>query len=83
LSSDPVSREAKPGQRLEEAEALAHALECLDPMLRIVFLLRHSEGMGYKRISAILGIPISTAATRLNRARETLQQLLKGERQGS
>jgi RNA polymerase sigma-70 factor (ECF subfamily) len=75
---EPEAQEGTVGRRLEQAEALEHALQRLDPPLRAVFLLRHSEGMDYKRISAVLGIPISTAATRLGRARAELQRLLKG-----
>jgi RNA polymerase sigma-70 factor, ECF subfamily len=83
LAFEPVSREIPPGRRLEQAEMLEHALERLDAPLRAVFLLRHTEGLDYKKISAVLGIPISTAATRLDRARFELQRLLKGVVQGS
>jgi RNA polymerase sigma-70 factor (ECF subfamily) len=78
LAFEPLSPDGAPGQRLEHAEILENALRDLEPQLRAVFLLRHSEGMDYKQISAVLGIPISTAATRLSRARAELQRLLKG-----
>jgi RNA polymerase sigma-70 factor (ECF subfamily) len=83
LCSEPASPETPPGRRLEETEAIEWALGCLEPSLRAVFLLRHSEEMNYKQISAVLGVPISTAATRLARARSELQRLLKGIVQGS
>jgi RNA polymerase sigma-70 factor, ECF subfamily len=83
LAFEPISPEKAPGRRLEEAELLEDALGRIEPALRAVFLLRHSEDMGYKEISAVLGIPISTAATRLARARAELQRLLKGIVQGS
>jgi len=83
LCSEPASREAPPGRHLEETEAVEWALDSLEPPLRAVFLLRHSEEMNYKQISKILGVPISTAATRLARARAELQRLLKGIVQGS
>jgi RNA polymerase sigma-70 factor (ECF subfamily) len=83
LAFEPVSPEGAPGRRLEQAELLEDALGRLEPGLRAVFLLRHSEELGYKEISAVLGIPISTAATRLARARAELQRLLKGIVQGS
>jgi RNA polymerase sigma-70 factor (ECF subfamily) len=76
LAFEPVSPETAPERRLEQAEMLEFALQRLEPPLRAVFLLRHSEGMDYKQISAVLGIPISTAATRLSRARAQLQRLL-------
>jgi RNA polymerase sigma-70 factor (ECF subfamily) len=77
LAIDPVSREVGPGQRLEECDALEHALQQVDPSLRAVFILRHVETLDYKQISEVLGIPISTAATRLARARTELQRLLQ------
>jgi RNA polymerase sigma-70 factor (ECF subfamily) len=77
LAIDPVSREVEPGQRLEKSDALEHALQQVDPPLRAVFLLRHVESLDYKQISEVLGIPISTAATRLARARTELQRLLQ------
>jgi RNA polymerase sigma-70 factor (ECF subfamily) len=79
LLAEPVSREGVPGRRFEQAELLEFALQRLEPPLRAVFLLRHQEGMNYREISAVLGVPISTAATRLDRARAELQRLLKGQ----
>jgi RNA polymerase sigma-70 factor (ECF subfamily) len=83
LCSEPQSRETPPDRRLEDTEAIEWALGCLEPPLRAVFLLRHGEEMNYKQISAVLDVPISTAATRLGRARAELQRLLKGIVQGS
>jgi RNA polymerase sigma-70 factor, ECF subfamily len=82
LAFEPVSREIEPGQRLEESEIVEHALQRLDPALRAVFLLRHVEGLDYGQISAVLEIPISTAATRLSRVRAELQRLLQEARAG-
>jgi RNA polymerase sigma-70 factor (ECF subfamily) len=83
LAFEPVSREVEPGQRLEDSDLLEQALERVEPSLRAVFLLRHVEGLDYKQISSVLGIPISTAATRLGRARAELQRLLQRVAQGS
>jgi RNA polymerase sigma-70 factor (ECF subfamily) len=83
LCSEPASRQAAPDRQLEETEAIEWALGRLEAPLRAVFLLRHSEEMNYKQISAVLGVPISTAATRLARARAELQRLLKGIAQSS
>jgi RNA polymerase sigma-70 factor, ECF subfamily len=83
LAAEPISRDTAPGRRLEESEILEHALRRLEPSLRAVFLLRHVEDMDYRQISAVLEIPISTAATRLSRARSELQRLLEGVVQGS
>src|SRR5262249_34910370 len=51
LVNDPASHEIRPGQRLEQAELLDHALSRLEPPLRAIFLLRHVEGLPYKEIS--------------------------------
>jgi RNA polymerase sigma-70 factor, ECF subfamily len=80
LAFEPPSRETGVARRVELAEMLEHALQKLEPSLRVVFLLRHSEGLDYKQISAVLAVPISTAATRLNRARSELQRLLSDSR---
>src|SRR5262249_5891616 len=82
LVNDPASREITPDQRMEQADLLEHALKGLEAPLRAVFLLRHVEGLRYKEISEVMGIPISTAATQLSRARAELQSLLKGIVQG-
>jgi RNA polymerase sigma-70 factor (ECF subfamily) len=83
LAFEPQSKETAPGRRLEDSEILDHALQRIDPSLRALFLLRHVEGFDYKQISEVLGIPISTAATRLNRVRAELQRILEGVVQGS
>jgi RNA polymerase sigma-70 factor (ECF subfamily) len=83
LTFEPVASDHAPHRRLEQADLLEHALNRLEPPLRAVFLLRHQEAMGYKQLSAVLGLPISTVATRLARARTELQRLLKGIEQGS
>jgi RNA polymerase sigma-70 factor (ECF subfamily) len=41
-----------------------------------VIVLRELEGMSYKEISAIAGIPIGTVMSRLARARRHLQEFL-------
>jgi RNA polymerase sigma-70 factor (ECF subfamily) len=78
LVDDPVSQEMSPGQHLEQAELLEHALQRLEAPLRAVFLLRHVEGLRYREISDVMGVSISTAATQLGRARAELQTLLRG-----
>jgi RNA polymerase sigma-70 factor (ECF subfamily) len=83
LVFEPQSKETAPGRRLEDSEVLDHALQRVDPSLRALFLLRHVEGLDYKQISEVLGIPISTAATRLGRVRAELQRILEGVVQGS
>lgn len=44
---------------------------------RTVFVLRVNEEMSYNEISELLGIPVGTVMSRLNRARTRLRELLR------
>jgi RNA polymerase sigma factor (sigma-70 family) len=63
-----------------EAQAIQHqtveqvrcALETLPTDFREVLVLRELEGLSYKEIAVIVGIPIGTVMSRLARARERL-----------
>ncbi|HVH08696.1 MAG TPA: sigma-70 family RNA polymerase sigma factor [Gemmatimonadales bacterium] len=61
----------------EEARAsLAHALDGLSPEFREVIVLRELEGLSYKEISEVTGVPLGTVMSRLARARRRLQDAL-------
>jgi RNA polymerase sigma-70 factor (ECF subfamily) len=53
------------------------ALEQLPVDFREVIVLREMEGLSYKEIAGIVGVPIGTVMSRLARARERLQAILK------
>jgi RNA polymerase sigma-70 factor (ECF subfamily) len=53
------------------------ALEQLPVDFREVIVLREIEGLAYKEIAAVAGVPIGTVMSRLARARERLQTVLK------
>jgi RNA polymerase sigma factor (sigma-70 family) len=53
------------------------ALEQLPVDFREVIVLREIEGLTYKEIAAVVGTPIGTVMSRLARARERLQSVLK------
>jgi RNA polymerase sigma-70 factor (ECF subfamily) len=55
---------------------LRRAVETLPPHSREVLILRELDGMSYKQISAVLGVPTGTVMSRLSRARASLCQLL-------
>ena len=55
---------------------LRHALEELPEEFREVIVMRELEGMGYKEIAEVAGVPIGTVMSRLARARQRLQRLL-------
>jgi RNA polymerase sigma-70 factor (ECF subfamily) len=45
---------------------------------RTILVLREMEGCCYETISEILGLPVGTVRSRLNRARSQLRDRLKG-----
>jgi RNA polymerase sigma factor (sigma-70 family) len=52
------------------------ALETLPPNFREVLILRELEGMSYKEIADITGVPLGTVMSSLSRARDRLRQVL-------
>ena len=54
------------------------ALEKLPPNYREVLILRELEGMSYKEIADITGMPAGTVMSSLSRARGQLRQILTG-----
>jgi RNA polymerase sigma factor (sigma-70 family) len=62
--------------RKETKQTVRQAVEALPVDLREVVVLRELEGLSYKEIAAVAGIPMGTVMSRLSRARERLQQRL-------
>jgi RNA polymerase sigma-70 factor (ECF subfamily) len=60
----------------QAVERVRHALEKLPTDFREVLVLRELEGLSYKEIAAIVGIPLGTVMSRLARARERLADVL-------
>jgi RNA polymerase sigma-70 factor (ECF subfamily) len=60
----------------EEKEVVMRLLEELPLEFREVVILRDLEDLSYKEISEVVGIPIGTVMSRLNRARQRLLQRL-------
>src|SRR5439155_6149997 len=59
--------------RREDRQTVQQAVAGLPVELREVVVLRELEGLSYKEIAAIAGIPMGTVMSRLARARERLQ----------
>ena len=55
---------------------LQRALEKLSPRLREMLILRELEGMSYKQISNVVGVPTGTVMSSLSRARARLRQFV-------
>jgi RNA polymerase sigma factor (sigma-70 family) len=64
--------------RTEDQQLVRRAVEQLPLELREILVLRELEGLSYKEIAAIAGIPMGTVMSRLARARERLQERLGG-----
>jgi RNA polymerase sigma-70 factor, ECF subfamily len=61
-------------------ESLHQAIDRLPSEFREVIVLRELEGMSYKDIGEVTGVPLGTVMSRLSRARRRLQQALTAER---
>ncbi len=57
----------------EQTRALDAILRDLPADFRAVLVLREMEGLSYREIAAVVGVPIGTVMSRLARAREALK----------
>src|ERR1700741_1756226 len=62
----------------DSATLVRKALEKLPPNFREVLILRELEGMSYREIADITGMPAGTVMSSLSRARGCLRQALRG-----
>ena len=62
--------------RSDAKETLGRALDRLAPEFREVIVLRELEGLSYKEISDVAGVPVGTVMSRLSRARARLREAL-------
>jgi RNA polymerase sigma-70 factor (ECF subfamily) len=65
--------------RTEDADRLARSLETLEPVYREALVLRFQEDLSLQEISAIVGAPVSTVASRIYRGLATLRPHFEGE----
>jgi RNA polymerase sigma-70 factor (ECF subfamily) len=82
LPPSPASSAPSPftlAARTEEADRLAHSLQMLDPVHREALVLRFQEDLSLQEISAIVGAPVSTVASRIYRGLATLRPQFEGE----
>jgi RNA polymerase sigma-70 factor (ECF subfamily) len=62
--------------RRETRDRVQQAVGKLPPELRIVVVLRYTQGLPYDAIAGIVGCPEGTVASRLNRAHKILERRL-------
>lgn len=66
-----------------DRESLRRAIDELPPEFREVIVLREFEGLSYKEIGDVAGVPIGTVMSRLSRARQRLADVLCAREQES
>lgn len=83
--TSPLEREPADGDPLsllvkkEQEKKIGQAIDLLPPKYKAVFVLRVYEDLSYQEIAQTLKISLGTVMSRLFRARERLQALLKGD----
>jgi RNA polymerase sigma-70 factor (ECF subfamily) len=84
LHSDTVADAHPEAELMVSAarESLHQALDQLPLEFREVIVLRELEGMSYKEIGDVTGVPVGTVMSRLSRARQRLQRALWAEQKG-
>jgi len=66
--------------RAADRERVRRALDQLPLEFREVIVLRELQGLSYREIGEISGIPVGTVMSRLARARQRLERMLGGEK---
>ncbi|MHC4766178.1 MAG: RNA polymerase sigma factor [Planctomycetota bacterium] len=76
VADDPAVLDGRPatGMAADEGEApsVARLLECLHPDDRAAIVLKEVEGLTYRQLALVLGVPPGTVMSRLHRARQRL-----------
>jgi RNA polymerase sigma-70 factor (ECF subfamily) len=65
--------------KTDDARSLAKAMNRLPDPLHQVLALRELEGLSYRELSEVVGIPVGTVMSRLSRARAALRGALGSE----
>jgi RNA polymerase sigma-70 factor (ECF subfamily) len=81
METDGPSPDAQ-AEASERGELVRRALRKLAPHYREVVALRHYEGLKFREIGNVLGIPEGTAKSRMAEALEQLNRLLKHVNEG-
>lgn len=84
VSKQVVDDSPSPDEILEKNELkrnISHAISKLAKEHRTVIVLRDMQGFSYEEIANILQLPLGTVKSRINRARLTLKDILKADRE--
>lgn len=80
---DEIHHQDSPVKSLERKQLYGRIMDSLEKLpadQKQVILLRELEGLSYREISEVMGIPEGTVMSRLFYARKKMQSLLAGER---
>ena len=69
--------------RADEASSIEQALSRLPGHLHQLLVLREREGLSYRELSDVIGIPMGTVMSRLSRARKAFRTSVAAERPGA
>ena len=64
----------------DDAASIARAMSSLPDRFHQLLVLREVEGLSYRELADVIGIPVGTVMSRLSRAREALRDALDHER---
>ncbi|HKB23657.1 MAG TPA: sigma-70 family RNA polymerase sigma factor [Methylomirabilota bacterium] len=73
---DPGETPADSAARAEDRSRIERALESLPEHHRAIIMLSDLEGLSYREIAEVLGIPMGTVMSRLHNARKRLRRAL-------
>jgi RNA polymerase sigma-70 factor, ECF subfamily len=73
---EPPARASTQAESAVNLDNLQRTLQFLSPEQREILMLVTVEGLRYKEVAAILGIPEGTVMSRLSRARQQLRTIL-------
>jgi RNA polymerase sigma-70 factor (ECF subfamily) len=75
-TATPIDPAAPVDETLARRQLIERALASLPEDLRVAVTLRDLEGLDYREIASVLGVPIGTVESRIFRARQRLRPLL-------
>jgi RNA polymerase sigma-70 factor (ECF subfamily) len=81
METDPACDPQAIAIRAADAKSVRRAIDQLSAVLKEAIILREMEGLSYKEIGKIAGVPIGTVMSRLARGRTQLQSLLMAANQ--
>jgi RNA polymerase sigma-70 factor (ECF subfamily) len=76
VASPPSTGPDRALEQSQQASDVHRAIESLPAEFREAVVLREIEGLSYKEVAAVIGVPIGTVMSRLSRARERLKEVL-------